>query len=95
MLPAAPPQHLSNKRDSGRAGKPAPPWPWEGEATFLGATHALFIYLSIYPAPHLFIFDSNIISLGRHQEGKRREIDTGSFSSGERAARGLGREAAF
>lgn len=63
---------------------------------FLEEIHTLFIYLSIYPATHLFIFNSNIVSLGRHQEGKKkREIDTGRFSSGKPAACGLGREAVF
>lgn len=62
---------------------------------FLEETQAFFIYLSLYPATRLFIFNSNIVSLGRHQEGKKSEIDTESFSSGEPAARGLQGEAAF
>lgn len=94
VLPTAPSR--APQQPDGRCGwKPAPRRPWEGKATFLEETHALFVYLSIYPATQLFIFDSSIVSLGRHQEGKKSEIDTGSFSSGEQAACGLWREAAF
>lgn len=48
---------------------------------FLEQTRALVIYLSIYPATHLFIFNSNIFSSGGTREGKKSEIDTGSFSN--------------
>lgn len=52
---------------------------------FLEEIHALFIYLSIYPATHLFIFNSNIVSLGRHQEGKKKKkvkLIRGAFQVG-------------
>lgn len=94
VLPTVP-SPAPQQQDGHLGWKPAPPRPWEGKATFLEETHALFIYLSIYSATYLFIFDSNVVSLGRHQEGKKSEMDTGSFSSGEQAACGLGRKAAF
>lgn len=55
--------------------EPTPP-PAPGKErgpVFLEEIHALFIYLSIYPATHLFIFNSNIVSLGRHQERKKKK----------------------
>lgn len=42
-----------------------------------------FIYLFIcVPAAQLFIFKSNIISLGRHQEGKKVKLIWGPFQVG-------------
>lgn len=78
----------------GASTRPASPREGGGPAP-LEETQALFIYLSVYPATHLFISNSNIISLGRHQEGKKKkksEIDTRSLSSGEPAACSPGRE---
>lgn len=59
-----------------------------GQAPLEG-TRALFTRLSLHPATHLLLFNANTGSLGRHQDGNR-EIDAGSFSSGEPAAGGLG-----
>lgn len=61
-----------------------PPAPGrESGPAFLEQTHVLFIYLFISPASHLFIFNSTIVSSGRHQEGKKSEIDLGPVSGGE------------
>lgn len=60
---------------------PASPREGGGPAP-LEETQALFIYLSVYPAARLFIFKSTIISLGRHQEGKKVKLIRGPFQVG-------------
>lgn len=61
------PQRLGKKLGSCQATPTPPPAPGRERAAFLEEAQALFICLSIYPATHLFISNSNIISLGRHQ----------------------------
>lgn len=82
-VPLPAPQHLSKKMGS-RGWKPtSPPAPGRGRGTaFLEQTRALFIYLSIHPATHLFILNSNVFSSGRHKEGKKVKLIRGPFQVG-------------
>lgn len=82
-VPLPAPQRLSKKMGSHGWKPTSPPAPGRGRGTaFLEQTRALFIYLSIHPATHLFILNSNVFSSGRHKEGKKVKLIRGPFQVG-------------
>lgn len=52
----------------------ASPSLWQGKKAGTPQSNPCFIYLSVYPATHLFTLHSNIVALGWHQEEKVKLI---------------------